>query len=254
MVGTCRLCLVHGELRDSHILPKWAYRMARGASNPVKLTPTVAVQTSEQITEHLLCGDCEQRIGRVEGRVADLVRPGANGEPRWLSKPGSFLDVSTGGLRVADVGDLPAEDLAYFGSSVIWRAAVSTVFPSTSLGKYAESFRLYLLDQGPFPANAACLILLTDEPIGGKQFGGIITQPKSLREATGCHSHHVLIHGIGTELYVGREWPIGVADACVIKARRVLLVPEEMIVGDWLRERLANVRRVGVLAKRRRPS
>src|SRR4051812_49271263 len=73
----CRLCLKDVPLRASHIVPKWAWKKARseGHENPnvVNVHGGVAVQTSAQITEKLLCDECEQRLGRHDGYVGALV-------------------------------------------------------------------------------------------------------------------------------------------------------------------------------------
>jgi hypothetical protein len=55
MIGTCRLCQTpNSDLQASHIVPRWAYKRARGNGknpNPVVISRTRAVQISDQMTE-----------------------------------------------------------------------------------------------------------------------------------------------------------------------------------------------------------
>lgn len=80
VMGSCRLCGAIGvPSMDSHIIPKWAYRRARdatrtiGSPDPIRFQDGVALQTSEQIREHMLGEDCEQRIGRPEDYMSRLA-------------------------------------------------------------------------------------------------------------------------------------------------------------------------------------
>src|SRR5206468_2073449 len=56
------------QLLKSHLLPKALYRLARTADptkpNPVFVTPKAAQITSNQLANHLLCRDCEERFNR----------------------------------------------------------------------------------------------------------------------------------------------------------------------------------------------
>jgi len=67
--GTCAYCGAHGELVESHILPKWTIRRAlegpvtgrlRGSDNVNK-----RVQDGEKI--YLLCSECEGKFSKLEG-------------------------------------------------------------------------------------------------------------------------------------------------------------------------------------------
>jgi len=70
-IGECRLCEKTRELRDSHLMPKALYKITRKAaeadkqpnSNPVVITPAVALQTTKQVSDYLLCDQCEDILG-----------------------------------------------------------------------------------------------------------------------------------------------------------------------------------------------
>lgn len=54
--------------------------------------------------------------------------------------------------RVAEVPNVNAEAVVYLAISIAWRAHVCTKLPKSTLGKYAEACRLYLLG-GDFPRH-----------------------------------------------------------------------------------------------------
>ena len=69
MTGECRLCRRHGHLQKSHLLPRALYEMVRNPKssnpNPVLVTKDVAVQTSKQLADYLLCSGYESRFNRM---------------------------------------------------------------------------------------------------------------------------------------------------------------------------------------------
>lgn len=66
--GTCKLCLRTAELRKSHLIPDFYYRLIRDANspnpNPIIVTRRRATPTSRQTVAHVLCGDCENLFSR----------------------------------------------------------------------------------------------------------------------------------------------------------------------------------------------
>src|SRR5215472_6701431 len=86
--GKCRLCERTAVLKQSHLLPTSLYKHLRrdsagniGSKEPFKLTGRIAVRTSTQVKDLLLCGECEQRFNRNgEKWVVD----------RCFQKPGDF--------------------------------------------------------------------------------------------------------------------------------------------------------------------
>src|ERR1700728_1910200 len=66
MLESCHLCKATAPLVRSHILPAGLYRklLDHGAknSNPFHVSNGKAIQSSRQITKHLLCERCERRL------------------------------------------------------------------------------------------------------------------------------------------------------------------------------------------------
>src|SRR4051794_12828304 len=76
MLGTCRLCSCHAELRDSHILPRWVFRrIIRFGPDPqpILIEDGTRRSTGKQDSEFLLCDVCEQRFGNWENHVSRLA-------------------------------------------------------------------------------------------------------------------------------------------------------------------------------------
>jgi len=169
-VGKCKLCLLEKELRKSHYLPKGLLRYLQEHSltnpNPVTVTPDSVLQTSQQITDYLLCEDCEQRFN-------------LNGE-RWLIRHMARIDsfpiwemlqeskpLAANEDRVCYAGaaipGLRMDQLLYFAMSVFWRGSVHSWKDrggnrhGIDLGIYEEPIRQFLLN-GPFPEDVALTI------------------------------------------------------------------------------------------------
>ncbi len=63
MTGLCGLCRQIGELQESHLLPRAAYKHVRGLlagveGDPVTITPKSARITSTQVKTPFLCSPC----------------------------------------------------------------------------------------------------------------------------------------------------------------------------------------------------
>jgi hypothetical protein len=63
-MALCKLCKQDRELRESHYLPAVVFAQLRTEGeqnpNPVLISRRSSVTTSKQITDKVLCGDCEE--------------------------------------------------------------------------------------------------------------------------------------------------------------------------------------------------
>lgn len=159
--GICKLCLGEADLCNSHYLGKALYALLQTeGEQPVFVSPSRVVQTSLQISDYLLCEQCEQRFSRGGERYAHSL----------MSRHGNFklLDAVRSIKRRRFEGELTVfsaldinvdtESLAYYALSVIWRGGVHTwrTFKGTAtgdlkLGVHQEPIRKYLLGVAPFP-------------------------------------------------------------------------------------------------------
>src|ERR1700688_4620162 len=65
-MGICKLCLRKRKLMLSHFMPKAAFKSLRGVltknPNPTMVTRNAMVRTSYQLTDYILCSECESRF------------------------------------------------------------------------------------------------------------------------------------------------------------------------------------------------
>jgi len=141
----CKLCLQENELRQSHIIPEWAYKPAYNAKHKiVRLRPSDSAPVStyqKGLREELLCQKCETKLSGWENELSRVVKA-ASGEPI------SGISVTQIDSRYRIIGgfDYAAVKLAIV--SIFWRMSVShlTEFLDFNLGPYESKYRV-MLDQ-----------------------------------------------------------------------------------------------------------
>lgn len=168
-VGTCALCIRTTTLRNSHIIPRWAFARVRTMADLVAARPveqhylwTSANGTrtaTTQLTEDLLCDICEDRVGGWETAVSRLARQTDGSFPARAKCAHVVLAPGLYSLAAPD-----ADVILRFGISVLWRASAATRFPGIAFGeKYHDAFREYLLDaNSAFPRDAVMSLKLID--------------------------------------------------------------------------------------------
>lgn len=231
VIGDCRLCdATSVPLQNSHIFPQWAYKRARdktnaiGAPDPIMVGDGIAVQTSTQITEHMLCADCEQRFSRDEDYVSKLAFQDDEtlGLLKFLS-PGAIVPTGLRAFgtptRLASIAHLDCQAIARFTASVFWRGHVARRQRLDSLRLWnpqAEALRHFLLGRKSLP-NRMCMNLFV--PVDGDDLTSMhsstLTTP-----ATGTKGddslHLVLIAGLLFTLTTGS---ISVPNICLACGR-----------------------------------
>ncbi len=230
VIGNCRLCPAEGvRLLDSHIVSKAAYRRILDGppgepreKQPVKITSEASVLTNEQMREHLLCRDCEDRFGRWEAYAFPVMSQGDGTFP-WLSSVTRIGDGSAG-----DSSGVDTEKLSLFAVSIFWRLSVSR-HSDVRLGDYEPAFRSYLLGRAPFPAKAVLLIVLLD-PAGSTytRVDRSFHTFKSLRKG-GWHVHRFAILGVDMRLHVGGTIPRRFRQVCFARSKLVAIRPADSL-------------------------
>lgn len=139
--GRCALCQSRTKLCESHILSDFLYEHTKDEDRQfISLSrdprhPTRPMQKG--YWEHLLCVDCEGRIGEWERVAADVLRLASETEPqdsRTVRVPGA--DTAT---------------LRLFFLSLLWRAhaARHDAVEAVRLGPYGEPLREMLMAGDP---------------------------------------------------------------------------------------------------------
>jgi hypothetical protein len=129
----CKLCREDRELRESHFLPAAVYAQLRDAaqdnSNPVLVTSRISLTTSRQITDRVLCADCEQRFNTLGEAwvLANMFRPEgfAIQEALLATEPIGAND-SFAYYSATDVPAINMNALVYFALSIFWRGSAHT--------------------------------------------------------------------------------------------------------------------------------
>lgn len=116
--GICKLCLKERELCDSHALPdsvfKYIFRQSQGKA--IALTDDIKTPigySSDSWSQHLLCYDCEQKLGGNFDGYGIKVFRGEKGKARTGDTGITFSDVDRQRLRM-------------FFLSLLWRISIST--------------------------------------------------------------------------------------------------------------------------------
>ncbi|WP_437671560.1 hypothetical protein [Sorangium sp. So ce131] len=197
-----------------------------------------------QISEHLLCSDCEQKLGVWDAYAAKVSRKdtGFIALESAMEIPGLVHGETVG----ASISKLDVDALAKFGASVFWRASVCSKLPHTHLGKYEDEFRNYLYDQGTFPENARLILhLLRGTPDGPTdQTLGLVGSTR----ANGYHMHSFFVFGLWYTLFVGQRSPPSCDKLCLVRTGRVMVGrSNDMLLGIGVP--LVTAPRKGKLAK-----
>jgi hypothetical protein len=226
VIGVCKLCLREGvELRESHLLPAYIYRKIRrstGAKNSLVMATKKSFRfTDKQITDHLMCADCEQRFGEVENWVSlhclqddgsFPLRDALNTSPLLDNDP----EVRAVSGRAAGID---AGRYAYFAASILWRGGVhvwgkGAEAATIDLGRYEEQFRVYLLGQAPFPEDAAVGMFVAVLADIKDQFA---TTPVPLA-VKGYHHYEVVVPGIQFAIMIGKQIPEVARMGCILRS------------------------------------
>ncbi len=218
-LGMCGLCLQQKELQDSHLLPASLYKQLRDRSagsndNPVVVTNERAFTSSQQVSSHFLCADCELRFS-ANGEnyvVAQCAKRDGKFNLRDLLQAAPPIDgFKKDGAAIYEVQGLigaKIEQYLYFAASVFWRASAHTweiggaQVGKISLGaKYQDQFRLYLLGRSTFPQNARVYVHVASErqiPLT------VATVPTTFRIGA-MHRHKFCIPGVLFILFLGSK-------------------------------------------------
>ena len=152
-MGECRLCQTYGQLRLSHIIPKFVFRLQRERSvTPLRshLIPDRPVQDSRKL--YFLCNECEERFSPWENtfkrEVYDPLHAGTLHSVRygpWLLK--FAVSLSWRALRATiETGDPVPPGIKCAPATVdaekVWRVFLLDKTPHT--GEFSQY--IFLLD------------------------------------------------------------------------------------------------------------
>jgi hypothetical protein len=225
-IGKCALCRRDGqELQVSHFLSAGVYRVARDETqrnpDPLKFNDHGIFQDSKQITDYLLCWDCEQRLNYGENWF--LAHCCRKNQFRLAAALDSTIPAGIYPrlkiYRAAEIPKLNVKALSYFAAGMFWRAAAhqwkmaGSECKGIELGPYEEELRKFLMDEAAFPQDCVLWITLpeTVTPIVN-----LSLTPYGGRKTT-FHVYKLLVLGVGFHLLVGRQIPRELREMCFVR-------------------------------------
>mgnify|MGYP006441956355 CR=1 FL=1 len=252
-IGTCKLCQTENViLRDSHILPKWGYKMIKdGSKDFIEITPQKSHYTNREHKEYLLCHECEQRFGKGENYIRNVLDRYYNQkelfnivtlEPNELTNPDANF--------IYPASSIDEEKVAYFATSIIWRAVVSSKKPDNLyLAEYQEEVRQYLDEQISFPNNASLILYLHNRHCSPVH--EMMTVPKT-DLLNGNYCHQFFFYGMLFMLVLGKSIPPEIKKISLINGDTPSIIITSLGSPpyiDGIREAVKNTKATGRLAK-----
>ncbi len=230
--GACRLCGKETDLRDSHFLPKAYYKLLRTPTeknpNPILMTPGKSLKTSEQVTDYLLCGDCEDRFNRLGERwvIANCWRSETSFPILEALMAATPLYEGAAGFKVFEgrkIDSIDTDKLGYFAASVFWRAAahrwagIAGQEPQRLwLGPFEERLRQFLLEEASFPADVVISVNVTSsmEP-ALNEFASL---PFLKAKTSDQRQYRFGVPGLAFEMFVGKRMKDSVRPFCIVRS------------------------------------
>ena len=226
--GICKLHRKPAVLKLSHFLPAGAYRLLvpdeSDVRQPILMTNQVAMLTSLQMRDYVLCADCEKRFDQGGEDYAISQMKGSRGFPlleRLRVSPSVDFTLQEGVYAGKQLG-IDTRKLSYFALSVAWRSAVHTwpsirghVPDSVDLGTFQEPIRQFLLGEAPFPER---LTVLTTACTDEYSQHAMYAPTKMIGSPTPGISY--LACGIHFMILMGETHPPGIKELCSYKSER----------------------------------
>jgi hypothetical protein len=235
----CKLCKQDRELQESHFLPAAVYAQLRDPAqqnpNPVLITSQISLSTSKQITDRVLCDECEQRFSRLGETwvLANMARPEGFPIQEALAATAPIAaNESFAYYSSAAISTIKMDALVYFALSIFWRASahrwrnVSGFMEGIDLGPFEEPIRCFLLGDR-FPADT--VILVSCWPT--RDVVPAAYTPRRGR-APGYHCFNFLIPGLEFKLLVGRQIPEILRAMCSHASADKLIFCAMLVVSD----------------------
>jgi hypothetical protein len=242
MTGQCRPCLASGvKLLNSHLIPAALYKVVRDERvdvvHPWVITTDVTIQSPRQVSDYLLCAECERRLeqGGESWFIPQCWRNPTTFPLRACLVEAQPIPKMEAGVAIyegARILDLDVDRLAYFAVSIFWRAAAhqwafhKETVRRLKLAAYQERLRQYLLG-GSFPADAVLVVLVA---YGMEEMrNGSISFPHLSKRDKGWRRYSFTVPGVTFWLFVGRAIPSEIQRMCCVRSPQKLLFSSDQV-------------------------
>jgi hypothetical protein len=234
-IGTCKLCLKPKPLQNSHLIPAAMDDVIRRENersgwknvSPIAIGRTVTSHTSRQVTDYVLCADCEDIFNKNgENWILQQAWNGMSfplhdrlklAHPRYPFQNALVFSATAAGVDQKKLG--------YFALSLFWRAGVhiwNVGFGEQStkldLGAAEEPLRLYLHGRGNLPSNLVLVSTVCTDP---ESMGTLMTPGRrSAPFLPGVSAFGVTTLGVHFMLFLGPLPPVFQDLCCLQSAQR----------------------------------
>lgn len=183
----------------------------------------MAIQTSEQVKDYLLCRDCEE-LFNTNGERWMLARcyRDTNGDFRlreYLAGTPPFLSLDGhSAFNTSQISSIDHSKLVYYAISFFWRAAVhswrvgrETIEP-IELGPYQERMRRFLLGEEELHRCIYLSVWLSnrERPVP------VANVPTSYHIEDGGIMHRMNLPGIAFLMTIGKRVGVAISACCIL--------------------------------------
>jgi hypothetical protein len=251
-IQKCPMCLETKNVVSSHLYPAALYAYCRAAddSGPVRVGDGFIMHTDRQMQHPLLCVECEQILNKggemwVNPKLA-TVKQGFPLYDILMKGSAAFQDEAGGIYFAAENPHIDIDKLAHFSMGIFWKAAVHSWKakerkPMIALGPYADTIRIWLRAESPFPKNVALSVMLARPNRAVVAFTGPVE-----RRTKGWRTFWLYVPGVSFTLSVGRLIESEMRETCVHEsATHPIFVSDDVMGVVWkrLREQYQESRR-----------
>jgi hypothetical protein len=208
------------------------------------------VQSSTQLSDYLLCSDCEQEFN-TNGEswvLANIPRSYGGKFPILEALNAELAILEEGGTKVyagAKVKSLDMDKIVYFAMSVFWRGAVDvwksslhSDAPDVHLCGYEKPIRQFLLGSSPLPDDVSLRVFVC--PNGSVLNAMLVPWEAPLPE---CSRYLFYVSGLGFVLHLaGKLAPQFKATCAYHSPDKVIMLSTdfENLIRDILRDQVKN--------------
>lgn len=136
---TCRLCKEDKPLKDSHIIPKFAYKATNDSKNRslIVYQDSISEWIQSGVKTPLLCGDCEERLCSYEKELSVFLKMLQEKDPRY------FSEIQDGKNSVLSASGFDFDKIKKAIISIVWRLSqvdAKSPLKKNYLGPYEAIF------------------------------------------------------------------------------------------------------------------
>lgn len=215
------MCLKQKVLVQSHFVPRALYDYCRSAdSEPIKFSNKIALTTSYQAKDYLLCAECESVLneGGEKWTVGKLAQMGRQHFPLYeiVTRAAPAYDEPDAKIYYGiDVPGLEIDKVIHFMAGILWKASVHSwkkdkKEPWIELGPYSDKLRKYLLGEEAFPQHITLWMSIVPPE---KAMIGFIEPHERISEG-GWKTYFCYMPGVLLAWNIGRQVSVELRQGC----------------------------------------